>query len=54
MNEWEQIGEIPMLYNRAILLMSQCFHGSTGLFGNTVENGRLTQNFQFFSEKDGL
>jgi len=53
-SQWEKIGEIPMLYNRAIIIMAQCFHGSTGIFGTCKENARLTQNFQFYSPTDHL
>jgi hypothetical protein len=48
-NNWEKIGELPMLFNRAIILMAHCFHGSTGVFGTKAENGRLTQHFEFYS-----
>lgn len=51
-NEWEMVGQIPMKYNRAVMLMGQCFHGSTGVFGNGFENGRLTQHFEFYSPND--
>jgi hypothetical protein len=50
---WEMIGQIPMRYNRVVLLMGQCFHGSTGIFGHNKESGRLTQHFEFYSPEDG-
>ena len=46
--QWEEIGQVAMRYNRAVLLMAQCFHGSTGIFGTEPENGRLTQHFEFY------
>ena len=46
---WEKIGEIPMRFNRAIILMAKVFHGSSGIFGNTKQNGRLTQHFEFYT-----
>lgn len=51
-NNWECIGQIPMRYNRAVLLMGQCFHGSTGIFGDSIKNGRLTQHFEFYTNGD--
>ncbi len=48
-SNWEEIGLIPMKFNRAILLMAQCFHSSAGIFGDNFENGRLTQHFEFYS-----
>jgi hypothetical protein len=53
MRHWEEIGRIPMQYNRAVLLMGQCFHMSAGVFGNSAEQGRLTQHFEFYSSTDG-
>lgn len=54
MKNWEQIDMIPMKYNRAVLLMAQCFHMSVGCFGDKPENGRLTQHFEFFSPSDSM
>lgn len=48
-SQWEKIGEIPMFYNRVVILMAHCFHGSTGVFGAQKDNGRLTQHFEFYS-----
>ena len=45
---WDQIGELPMRFNRLIVLMAQCFHASTGIFGDTPESGRLTQHFEMY------
>lgn len=53
-SQWEKIGEVPMLYNRAIIIMAQCFHGSTGIFGTSKETARITQNFQFYTPTDHL
>lgn len=47
-NNWELIGELPMRFNRAIILMSRCFHASTGLFGSSKKTGRLTQHFEYY------
>ena len=46
--QFEQIGLIPMAYNRAILLMAQVFHGTGEVFGDREERGRLTQHFEFY------
>lgn len=47
--QFEQIGIIPMLYNRAIVFMAQVFHGTGKCFGDSPENGRLTQHFEFYT-----
>lgn len=47
-DNWELVGELPMQFNRAIILMSRCFHASTGLFGSSKIDGRLTQHFEFY------
>lgn len=46
---FEEIGLIPMAYNRAILLMAQVFHGTGRVFGDRAENGRLSQHFEFYA-----
>jgi Family of unknown function (DUF6445) len=46
---FEQIGLIPMAYNRAILLMAQVLHGTGRAFGNSPEEGRLSQHFEFYA-----
>ncbi|MDE9452505.1 DUF6445 family protein [Xenorhabdus bovienii] len=48
-DNWEKIGEIPMRFNRAVIIMARVFHGSTGIFGDSMENGRLTQHFEFYT-----
>jgi hypothetical protein len=50
--QFEQIGLIPMAFNRAILLMAHSFHGTGKTFGDRKENGRLTQHFEFYREED--
>ena len=45
---WEKYGELPMKFNRAIILMARCFHASTGIFGKDIHSGRLTQHFEFY------
>ncbi|RMV62092.1 DUF6445 family protein [Pseudomonas coronafaciens] len=47
-SNWEQFGELPMRYNRLIILMAHCFHASKGIFGYTPETGRLTQHFEIY------
>jgi hypothetical protein len=47
-SNWRQIGELPMRFNRLIVLMARCFHASTGLFGQNANNGRLTQHFEIY------
>lgn len=47
-DNWELYGELPMRYNRAIILMAHCFHTSTGIFGEDKFSGRLTQHFEFY------
>lgn len=47
-DNFEEIGVIPMAYNRAILLMAHVFHGSGRGFGSSPQTGRLTQHFEFY------
>jgi hypothetical protein len=47
--EWEEIDRVDNRYNRAVVLHAHCFHGSIGLFGTDISNGRLSQHFEFFS-----
>jgi hypothetical protein len=47
---FEQIGLIPIAYNRAILLMAQVFHGTGAVFGMDKHTGRLSQHFEFYGE----
>ncbi|MEW9809975.1 MAG: hypothetical protein AB2989_05575 [Candidatus Symbiodolus clandestinus] len=47
-SNWKQIGELPMRFNRLIVLMARCFHASTGLFGKNANDGRLTQHFEIY------
>lgn len=47
--QFEQIGLVPMAYNRAILLMAHVFHGTGVAFGDSPERGRLTQDFEFYA-----
>ena len=51
-NNWHKIGEIPMKFNRLLLLQGHCFHGSTGVFGDSFDNGRLTQHFELYKDTD--
>ncbi|MCH9687311.1 MAG: hypothetical protein K0V04_38105 [Deltaproteobacteria bacterium] len=53
MRHWEEFQRIGMVYNRAVLLMGQCFHMSMGVFGADKQGGRLTQHFEFYTERDG-
>ncbi|HDR9057777.1 DUF6445 family protein [Burkholderia stagnalis] len=47
-SNWSQIGELPMRFNRLIILMARCFHASTGIFGTDAASGRLTQHFEIY------
>lgn len=47
-SNWEKIGELPMRFNRAVVLMARCFHASTGLFGVDKESSRLSQHFELY------
>lgn len=51
---WEKIEEVEMKFNRAVIIMGHCFHGSTGVFGTSIENGRLTQHFEYYSLYDWI
>lgn len=48
-DNWEKIGEIPMCFNRAVIIMARVFHGSTCIFGQCKNTGRLTQHFEFYT-----
>ena len=50
-DSWEKIGEIPMRFNRAVIIMARVFHGSTGIFGECKYTGRLTQHFEFYTHE---
>ncbi len=47
-SNWDKIGELPMRFNRMIVLMAQCFHAPTGIFGAEATTGRLTQHFEIY------
>ena len=47
--QFEQIGLIPLGYNRAILLKAQAFHGTGETFGDSPETGRLSPHFEFYA-----
>ncbi|MCU7668526.1 hypothetical protein N7978_37260, partial [Bacillus thuringiensis] len=50
LNKWDITYEIPIKYNRLVLFKgSKYFHAITDQFGNSIEDGRITQNF-FFNE----
>jgi hypothetical protein len=44
-DQFEQIGLIPLGYNRAILLI----HGTGETFGDSPETGRLSPHFEFYA-----
>jgi hypothetical protein len=48
-DQFEQIGLIPLGYNRAILLMAQAFHGTGETFGDSPETCRLSPHFEFYA-----
>jgi hypothetical protein len=48
-DQFEQIGLIPLGYNRAILLMAQALHGTGETFGDSPETGRLSPHFEFYA-----
>jgi uncharacterized protein DUF6445 len=47
---FEQIGLIPMAYNRAIILMAKVLHGTGAVFGTDKDSGRLSQHFEFYTD----
>ena len=49
--QFEQIGLIPMRYNRAVLLMAHAYHGTGLAFGDRDETGRLSQHFEFYEAR---
>lgn len=48
---WEQLFEIPMRFNRLIVFRSDFFHAISGLFGDSLANGRLVQLFHFEGQR---
>ena len=48
-DQFEQIGLIPLGYNRAILLIAQAFHATGETFGDSPETGRLSPHFEFYA-----
>lgn len=46
---FDEVGVIPMVFNRAVVLDVHQFHGTGRLFGHAVRDGRLTQHFEFYS-----
>lgn len=51
LDKWELIYSVDIKYNRLVLFKgSEYFHAITEQFGNSIQNGRITQNF-FFNEK---
>ncbi|MGE7925937.1 DUF6445 family protein [Viridibacillus arvi] len=50
---WETLNDIPIKFNRLILFKgSKYFHSIQDQFGDSIENGRLTQNFFFNVKRD--
>jgi Txe/YoeB family toxin of Txe-Axe toxin-antitoxin module len=46
-SKWEQLSVVPMRFNRCIVFDSRQFHARLGGFGQSTNDGRLTQNFFF-------
>ena len=47
-DQWEEIARVEMRFNRAVIFEAHTFHATASLFGDRPENGRLTQNFEFY------
>ena len=50
-SRWKEVKRVQMVFNRLALFQPNLFHSHTSNFGETRENGRLTQLF-FFDEVD--
>lgn len=48
-DEWEEVQRLENRFNRAVLLQAHCFHASIGVFGDSMDTGRLTQHFEYYS-----
>lgn len=48
MDNWIELERFENKFNRAILLYARRFHASTGLFGTSNSDGRLTQHFEYY------
>jgi hypothetical protein len=46
-NCWDEIDRVANIYNRLVLFDAHLAHGASAYFGDTIENGRLFQNFFF-------
>jgi hypothetical protein len=46
-SRWIEVDRIANLYNRLVLFDAHLCHGASAYFGDTLENGRLFQNFFF-------
>lgn len=53
-SNWELIGQVPMQFNRLVILNAHCFHASAGIFGDAPASGRLTQHFEFYTLGDWM
>ena len=47
---WELVQKVSNEYNKLVLYDGQLFHKSLDYFGDSLENGRLTQVFFFDTE----
>lgn len=45
MSKWEKVAEVGNIYNRLVLFRADQWHSSLDYFGDSSDNGRLTQVF---------
>jgi len=45
--KWEEVDRIGNVYNRLVIFDAMLAHGASSYFGETIQNGRLFQNFFF-------
>ncbi len=53
MAKWEQVMEVPMVFNRLILFRPWLWHTASPGFGDSLENGRLIYPVFFLSAASG-
>lgn len=50
LDKWEKVYTCTDTYNRMLLFNPQCWHSVGDIYGDTLENSRLTQTFFFWSD----
>lgn len=54
LNKWEVIRTVELCFNRLILFTPRAFHISAPGFGHSIQDAKLTQQFQFNEDRDAI